>query len=214
MQPVAERFAQKLGGYYRFLHLPDGLSGAAADELARLPQVREPLELVRHADVLLYGIGRAMDLAQRRGLSRVEQETLREEGAVAEALGFYLSADGRVVGGGSSLAFKPEDIGRKNRAAAVAAREGGGDFGRLRASPAQAAGRRRGRGAADDRAFAPINAKFWKSAPFFAQIFDNLGKKCYTRSVRTGRDPAGKRFETPRLPRLSPGGVFWGRGRI
>ena len=118
---VAERFAQKLGGYYRFLHLPDGLSGAAADELARLPQVREPLELVRHADVLLYGIGRAMDLAQRRGLSRVEQETLRAEGAVAEALGFYLSADGRVVGGGSSLAFKPEDIGRKNRAAAVAA---------------------------------------------------------------------------------------------
>ena len=83
--------------------------------------MREPLELVRHADVLLYGIGRAMDLAQRRGLSRVEQETLREEGAVAEALGFYLSADGRVVGGGSSLAFKPEDIGRKNRAAAVAA---------------------------------------------------------------------------------------------
>lgn len=63
---VAERFAQKLGGYYRFLHLPDGLSEAAADELARLPQVREPLELVRHADVLLYGIGRAMDLAQRR----------------------------------------------------------------------------------------------------------------------------------------------------
>ena len=50
---VAERFAQKLGGYYRFLHLPDGLSGAAADELARLPQVREPLELVRHADVFL-----------------------------------------------------------------------------------------------------------------------------------------------------------------
>ena len=118
---VAERFAQKLGGYYRFLHLPDGLSEAAADELARLPQVREPLELVRHADVLLYGIGRAMDLAQRRGLSRAEQETLRAEGAVAEALGFYLNAEGHVVGGGSSLAFKPEDIGRKNRAAAGAA---------------------------------------------------------------------------------------------
>ncbi|MFR2019109.1 MAG: hypothetical protein ACLS6G_00630 [Christensenellales bacterium] len=34
-----------------------------------------------------------------------------------------------MVGGGSSLAFKPEDIGRKNRAAAVAAgAEGGGDF--------------------------------------------------------------------------------------
>ena len=118
---VAERFAQKLGGYYRFLHLPDGLSGAAADELARLPQVREPLELVRHADVFLYGVGRAMELAQRRGLSTSERDRLAQEGAVAEALGFYINAQGRVVGGGSSLAIRPEDIGRKNRAAAVAA---------------------------------------------------------------------------------------------
>ena len=118
---VAERFAQKLGGYYRFLHLPDGLSGAAADELARLPQVREPLELVRHADVFLYGVGRAMELAQRRGLSASERDRLAQEGAVAEALGFYINAQGRVVGGGSSLAIRPEDIGRKNRAAAVAA---------------------------------------------------------------------------------------------
>ena len=38
--------------------------------------MREPLELVRHADVLLYGIGRAMDLAQRRGLSRAEARRL------------------------------------------------------------------------------------------------------------------------------------------
>ncbi len=118
---VAERFAQKLGGYYRFLHLPDGLSGAAADELARLPQVREPLELVRHADVFLYGVERAMELAQRRGLSASERDRLAQEGAVAEALGFYINAQGRVVGGGSSLAIRPEDIGRKNRAAAVAA---------------------------------------------------------------------------------------------
>ena len=118
---VAERFAQKLGGYYRFLHLPDGLRGAAADELARLPQVRAPLELVRNADVLLYGIGRAMELAQRRGLSAAERDRLAQEGAVAEALGFYMNAQGRVVGGGSSLAIQPEDIGRKNRAAAVAA---------------------------------------------------------------------------------------------
>ena len=71
---VAERFAQKLGGYYRFLHLPDGLSGAAADELARLPQVREPLELVRHADVLLYGIGTVLTF--RRAAAQYEKVDL------------------------------------------------------------------------------------------------------------------------------------------
>ena len=71
---VAERFAQKLGGYYRFLHLPDGLSEAAADELARLPQVREPLELVRHADVLLYGIGTVLTF--RRAAAQYEKVDL------------------------------------------------------------------------------------------------------------------------------------------
>ena len=121
---LAERFAQKLGGDHRLLHLPDGLSGAAAEELGRLPQVREALELVRHADVILYGIGRADELAQRRGLSPTERDALLAEGAVAEALGFYFDAQGRMVGTGASLAFHPEEIGRKNRAAAVAAGRG------------------------------------------------------------------------------------------
>ncbi len=121
---LAERFAQKLGGYHRLLHLPDGLSGAAADELARLPQIREPLELLRHTDVVLYGVGRAMELAQRRGMSPSERDELRAQGAVAEALGFYFDLQGNVVGGGASLAFEQDEIGRKNRAAAVAAGSG------------------------------------------------------------------------------------------
>ena len=118
---LAERFAQKLGGYHRLLHLPDGLTGPAADEVARLPQVREVLELSRHADVLLYGIGRAEELMQRRALGPDEREKLIRSGAAAEALGFYFDPKGRVVGGGSSLSFREEDIGRKNKAAAVAA---------------------------------------------------------------------------------------------
>ena len=106
-----------------------------------------------------------MDLAQRRGLSRGGAgETLREEGAVAEALELYLSADGRVVvAAARRWPSSPEDIGRKNRAAAGC----GGARAKAEAILAvcahhrtQAAGRRRGRGAADDRAFAPINAKF------------------------------------------------------
>lgn len=76
---------------------------------------------MRHADVVFYGIGRAMDVAKRRGLSVAEREALEREGAVAEALGFYFDAQGRVVGQGASLAFRPEDIGHRNRAAAVAA---------------------------------------------------------------------------------------------
>lgn len=117
---VVERVARALGGHHRLLHLPDGLSRSAAAELSRLPQVREALELLAHADVLLYGVGRAEDLAVRRGLSSQERDDLTAHGAVAEALGFYFDAQGRVVGG-SSLAISEEDVGRTSRAAVIAA---------------------------------------------------------------------------------------------
>ena len=118
---LAERFAERLGGRHCLLHLPDGLSDMAAAELSRLPQVREALELLREADVLLYGVGRADVLVRRRGMSLPEEEALLREGAVAEALGFYFDARGRVVGKRGSLALSAQELGRKNRAAIVAA---------------------------------------------------------------------------------------------
>ena len=120
---VTERVARALGGQHRLLHLPDGLTRSAVAELLRLPEVREALELLQHADVLLYGVGRAGDLAARRGLTSQERDDLTAHGAVAEALGFYFDAQGRVVGG-ASLALSEEDIGRTSRAAVLAA--GGG----------------------------------------------------------------------------------------
>lgn len=117
----AELFAERLGGRHRLLYLPDGLGGIAAQDLMRLPQVREALELLRHADVLLYGIGNAMELAKRRGVSPLECDELRRAGAVGEALGFYFDAEGRVVGSVKSLVLNPEEIGRRSVAVAVAA---------------------------------------------------------------------------------------------
>ncbi len=121
---LAERFAERLGGRACLLQLPDGLSGMAAAELSRLPQVREAWELLRGADVLLYGAGRASVLAQRRGLGEDAQRELLSRGAVAEALGFYFDAQGRVVGQCGSLALREEELGYKNRAAMVAAGAG------------------------------------------------------------------------------------------
>lgn len=120
---LAEAFARRLGGRHRMLHLPDGLTGVAADELCRLPQLRETLDMARRADVVLYGIGRAQELMARRGVSAAERERMMAEGAVAEALGFYFDAKGRVVGG-SSLVVDIAEIGHGSRAAIVAAGAG------------------------------------------------------------------------------------------
>jgi len=117
---LAEEFARKLGGESRMLYLPDGLSGAAADEMSRLPQVREVLDLLQHADVLLYGISPALSSAVRRNIGMGERENLMRHGAAAEALGFYFNAKGEVVSGGYPL-LRAQNIGICCHAAAVAA---------------------------------------------------------------------------------------------
>ena len=63
--------------------------------------MREALELLGHADVLLYGVGRARLLMERRGMSYAERDALERAGAVAEALGFGDTVDTvgyRVIG--------------------------------------------------------------------------------------------------------------------
>ena len=118
---LAEAFAAKLGSQCRLIHLPEGLPASAAEEIGRLPQVREGLELLRHADVLLYGVGRAGDMARRRAMNAGDRETLTRQGAAGEALGFYFGAEGAVIGAKSTLALRAQELGRVCDAAAVAA---------------------------------------------------------------------------------------------
>ena len=117
---LAEEFARRLGGESRMLYMPEGVSGAAADELSRLPQIREVLELLHSADVLLYGISPALTSAVRRNIGMSERENLLRYGAAAEALGFYFSAKGEVVSGGYPI-LRAQDLGVRCHAAAVAA---------------------------------------------------------------------------------------------
>ena len=112
---VAEAFAGRLGGQCRLLHLPQGISRQTVEELSRVPQVREALELLRHADVLLCGISRARE--QTGDLGAAEREALERSGAVAEVLGVFIDAQGRAVGGHAAL--RPQETGRRVCAVAV-----------------------------------------------------------------------------------------------
>lgn len=117
---LAQVFAGNLGGQHRLLHLPEGISAQAAEELCRIPQVREALELLRHADVLLYGIARAQEFSRARGYGTMEREALEKTGAVAEALGFYFNSQGAVVSNRASIALRAADLGRRTKTAAIA----------------------------------------------------------------------------------------------
>ena len=121
---VSQIFARNLGGQYRLLNLPEGISAQAAQELCAIAQVREALELLRHADVLLYGISRVQDLADERGVGTVERELMEKTGAVAETLGFCFNAQGAMVNNRAAIALRAADLGRRIQTAAVAAGSG------------------------------------------------------------------------------------------
>ena len=117
---LAEIFARQLGGQCRLLHVPEGISAQMLEDLSRIGQVREALELLRHADVLLYGVSRAQELARRRGIGLNEREALERSGAAAELLGLYIDQHGAVVGGRGALGLRAQEMGKGVKTAAVA----------------------------------------------------------------------------------------------
>lgn len=101
---VACEIARRLGGHHRMMHLPDYLDGQALAEMRKLTEIDETLALLERADVVLHGIGRADDMAQRRQVpGPVGAEVLRK-GAVAEAYGGYFDRRGRLVYSASTVA--------------------------------------------------------------------------------------------------------------
>ena len=94
---LAAEIAQRLGGHHRLIHLPDRMDAAAMQEMLKLPEVREAMDRLQRADVILHGIGRADESAQERNLPVPQMRRLEEGGAVAETLGCYFNDKGDVL---------------------------------------------------------------------------------------------------------------------
>lgn len=89
---LAAEIAQRLGGHHRLLHLPDHMDEQAKQEMLRLPEIRETMERIQRADIILHGIGRA-----RETMSRLPAEQVRlltKNGAVGESFGAYYDQRG------------------------------------------------------------------------------------------------------------------------
>lgn len=116
---IAALLAKTLGGSHRLLHVPDDLSEEALASVTSEPRIREVLELVRRADVVLHGVGTAEEMARRRGLSEEQISRLEKLGAVGEAFGYYFDRLGRPVYITSSVGLKLEDLERAGTVIAV-----------------------------------------------------------------------------------------------
>lgn len=94
---VAGDLAQRIHADCHLMHLPEGMDEDTLHKAAKLPGVRATLALMRNADIVLHGVGRADDMAQRRGMSLTLRRQLQKNGAVGEALGDFFDIDGHLV---------------------------------------------------------------------------------------------------------------------
>lgn len=109
---IVSTMAKRVGAQYRLLHVPDHLGEEAYVSLMQEPGIKELVEVIRSARIVLHGIGDAMVMARRRKVGDEMIAALREEGALAEAFGFYFNKDGNVVHRMQTAGLRIEDIQR------------------------------------------------------------------------------------------------------
>lgn len=115
---VAARIAHGFRAKHRLLHWPDDMPAEAVPVGDR--RLGEWLSTVRGADVLLFGVGRADQMARRRNLPADIAGRIRESGAAAEALGYYFDRQGGAVYAASGLGLELRQLMQIKRRILVA----------------------------------------------------------------------------------------------
>ncbi|HZJ83031.1 MAG TPA: sugar-binding domain-containing protein [Clostridia bacterium] len=107
---LAAAFAKKLGGHYRMLHVPGQLRAEVAKTLLKEPDIRSIMEYLKNTDILIYGMGKAEDMAVRRNLSSDKMDIIRRGRAVAEAFGYFFDRHGDIVFSSNPIGISIQDL--------------------------------------------------------------------------------------------------------
>jgi len=116
---VVAALAEKVNAGYKLLNVPDNLSSESLEVLLKEREIKEVVDLIRKAQIVVLGIGRADKMAKRRGLSEEEISELMVDGAVGEAFGAYFGKSGRVIRKINSVGVSLDDFGKVRHLIAV-----------------------------------------------------------------------------------------------
>ena len=117
---IAARIANSLGAQYRLLHIPDNLEESTAQVLLQDSHVHGIIQTIKSSDILVHGIGSALEMASRRNFTSAELEQLRESGAVGEALRYYFDKAGKIVFEVAGIGLEQSDLAKIPEIVAVA----------------------------------------------------------------------------------------------
>lgn len=107
---IASTMATRVGGQYRLLHVPDQIGEELSQSLVQDPQIKEVIEVVRNAKMVIHGIGDAISMAMRRKVDSATIDKLVQQEALAEALGYYFDTQGKVVHKTPTMGLRLEDL--------------------------------------------------------------------------------------------------------
>lgn len=118
---LAAKLAHKLNGSYKMLHIAENLSNDILETVVKQKEIQDVIKSIKQSTILIYGIGRAEQMAIKRGLPDDRVEELRKKGAVGEAFGCYFDKNSNVVWITPTLGININDIKGLNMHIAVAA---------------------------------------------------------------------------------------------
>ncbi len=107
---IAAHIAEAVGGSYRMLHIPDNLEQKTIDSLMFNSQVAEVVAQLKQCDIVVHGIGSAMEMANLRGLDQETLKTLENQRAVGEAFRYYFNASGEIVYNVAGIGLELSDL--------------------------------------------------------------------------------------------------------
>lgn len=103
---LAATLAQKLNGTYKMLHISENLSLDILNTLLKEEAVKVVIDTIHKADILIYGIGNAVQMAKKRGVPQAEIDNLINKGAVGEAFGCYFNKDSEIISETTAVGIK------------------------------------------------------------------------------------------------------------
>ncbi|WAM30562.1 sugar-binding transcriptional regulator [Caldicellulosiruptor naganoensis] len=107
---LAANLAKKLGGRYKLLHLPDTMDEEVYKLIVKKEDVQDVLNDINNADMLIFGIGNAIEMAKRRKFNQQMIEKLSQVGAIGEIFGYYFDKEGNIVYSTTTVGIKLEKI--------------------------------------------------------------------------------------------------------
>lgn len=109
---LVAKLAEKLCADYKMLQLLESVDYAEIVAILNEDSIKEVQESISKTNVLVYGIGKADEMARRRGLDEEKITELKKLGAVGEAFGCYFDSKGNIIFSTSTAGIKSEDTRR------------------------------------------------------------------------------------------------------